>query len=143
MLACGAVRLAACRASFWLLVAATLVAGFYSANGALYRFAGPELVAPAFKEKAISWVLAGGVVGAFIGPNLASATRDWLAVPFAGAYLALVGVACCRCLALSFIAFPPTSRRRRGAHGGRPLSEMARQPVFIVAIMTRRRWATA
>jgi hypothetical protein len=37
-------------------------------------------------------VLAGGIVGAFIGPNLASATRTWLAVPFAGAYLALVGV---------------------------------------------------
>ena len=64
--------------SFWLLVASTLVAGFYSANGALYRFAGAELVQPAFKERALSWVLAGGVAGAFIGPNLASATRGWL-----------------------------------------------------------------
>jgi hypothetical protein len=50
-----------------------LVAGFYSANGALYRFAGPELVAPSLKEKAMSWVLAGGMVGAFTGPNLAAA----------------------------------------------------------------------
>jgi hypothetical protein len=48
-----------------------------------------------YKEKAISWVLAGGMVGAFTGPNLASATRDWLVVPFVGAYLALMGVACC------------------------------------------------
>ena len=67
--------------SFWLLVASTLMAGFYSANGALYRFAGPELVQPAFQERAISWVLAGGIAGAFIGPNLASASRGWLAVP--------------------------------------------------------------
>jgi hypothetical protein len=58
--------------NFWLLTAATLVAGFYSANGSLYRFAGPELVKPDFKERAISWVLAGGILGAFIGPNLAS-----------------------------------------------------------------------
>jgi hypothetical protein len=69
------------------------VAGFYSANGALYRFTGAELVAPAYKERALSMVLAGGIAGAFIGPNLASATRGLLGVPFAGAYLALVGVA--------------------------------------------------
>ena len=115
--------------SFWLLVAATLIAGFYSANAALYRFAGPELVAPAFKERAISWVLAGGVAGAFIGPNLASAARSWLAVPIAGAYLALVGVA------LSFIRFPEHAPPLPGAAAGRPLAELARQPIFVVAII--------
>ena len=62
--------------NFWLLVAATVVAGYYNANAALYRFAATELVAPSFKEKAISWVLAGGIIGAVVGPNLASATRD-------------------------------------------------------------------
>ena len=123
--------------SFWLLVAATVVAGFYSANAALYRFAGPELVAPAFKEKAISLVLAGGIVGAFIGPNLASATRGWLAVPFAGAYLALVAVALLSLVVLSFIRFPAHVPPRRAASGGRPLAELARQPVFIVAVAAR------
>jgi hypothetical protein len=67
--------------NFWLLLLATVVAGFYAANAALYRFAGPELVAPAYKERAISFVLAGGIVGAFIGPNLAS----WTKRPAAGA----------------------------------------------------------
>ncbi len=121
--------------SFWLLVASTLVAGFYSANGALYRFAGPELVAPAFKERAISWVLAGGIVGAFIGPNLASATRGWLPVPFAGAYLALVGVGLLSLAALSFIRFPAHVAPAAGAPAGRPLAELLQQPVFVVAII--------
>jgi MFS family permease len=121
--------------SFWLLVVATVVAGFYSANGALYRFAGPELVAPAFKERAISWVLAGGIAGAFIGPNLASAARGWLAVPFAGSYLALVGVAGLALLALSFIQFPAHVAPAPGATAGRPLAELARQPAFVVAII--------
>jgi len=120
--------------SFWLLVAATLVAGFYSANAALYRFAGPELVAPKDKERAISLVLAGGIAGAFIGPNLASAARDWLAVPFAGAYLALVAVALLSLAVLSFIRFPPHVVAPGGISGGRPLAELARQPVFIVAV---------
>jgi hypothetical protein len=61
--------------NFWLLVAATVVAGYYSANGQLYRFAAAELAAPAFREKAVSLVLAGGLMGAVVGPNLASRTR--------------------------------------------------------------------
>jgi MFS family permease len=121
--------------SFWLLVAATVIAGFYSANGALYRFAGAELVAPAFRERALSWVLAGGVAGAFIGPNLASATRGWFVVPFAGAYLALVGVALLGLLVMSFIRFPAHVPPPPGAPAGRPLAELARQPAFVVAIM--------
>jgi MFS family permease len=121
--------------SFWLLVAATVIAGFYSANASLYRFAGPELVAPAYRERAMSWVLAGGVVGAFIGPNLASATRGLLAVPFAGAYLALVAVAITSLLALTFIRFPDHAPPLPGAARGRPLAELARQPVFVVAII--------
>ena len=120
--------------SFWLLVAATVVAGFYSANAALYRFAGPELVAPAYKEQAISLVLAGGIIGAFAGPNLASATRDLSMAPFAGAYLSLVGVALLSMLALSFIRFPVHQPPLAGAPGGRSVAELLRQPVFFVAV---------
>jgi MFS family permease len=120
--------------SFWLLVAATLAAGFYSANAALYRFAGAELVRPAFREQAISLVLAGGIIGAFAGPNLASATRSLFIAPFAGAYLALVLVALLSMLAMSFIRFPPHMLPVAGASGGRPVSELLRQPVFFIAV---------
>lgn len=120
--------------SFWLLVATTMAAGFYQANGALYRFAGLELVKPDFKEKAISLVMAGGVAGAFIGPNLASATRTWLDVPFAGAYVALIGVALIGLVVLSFIRFPEHVPPVPGASTGRPMREIARQPAFLVAV---------
>ena len=126
---------AAVTRNFWLLVAATVIAGYYSANAALYRFAGPELVAPAFKERAISLVLAGGIVGAFAGPNLASATRSLLAVPFAAAYVALVAVALLSLAALSLIRFPTHVAPQPGTGSGRPLGEIARQPVFIVAVI--------
>jgi MFS family permease len=127
--------LAAWLGQFWLLVGATLIAGFYSANGALYRFAGPELVAPSHRERALSWVLAGGVVGAFVGPNLASATRGAFEAPFVGAYLALVGVAIVGLVVMSLIRFPPVVPPVAGAPAGRSIAELARQPAFVVAIV--------
>ena len=134
MLASGLCAYAAVNHQFWLLVAATLLAGYYNANAGLYRFAATELVAPAFKERAVSWVLAGGIIGAVAGPNLASATRDALPVAFAGAYAALVGVALIALVVISFVRFPPLPKPTL-AQPGRPLREIARQPVFIVAVV--------
>ena len=133
MLSSALCAYAASTHNFWLLVTATVVAGYYNANAGLYRFAATELVTPVFKERAISWVLAGGIIGAVAGPNLASATRDVLPVPFAGAYAALIGVALLALLMLSFIRFPALPVPS-AAHPGRPLAEIARQPVFIVAV---------
>ena len=120
---------------FWLLVLATLSAGFYSANASLYRFAGPELVEPKFKEKAISLVLAGGIIGAFIGPNLASATRDMFPHRFVGSYLSLIVVAGVSLVALSFIKFPAHQAPAKGSSTGRPIRELVRQPIFAVSVM--------
>lgn len=118
--------------NFWLLVAATLIAGYYNANAQLYRFAAAELAAPSFREKAVSLVMAGGLLGAVAGPNLAVHTRDMSAVPFAGAYVALAGVAILAMILLAFIRFPPTPKHE--AHNSvRPLGQIMRQPVFIVA----------
>lgn len=119
--------------NFWLLVAATVVAGYYSANGQLYRFAAAELALPAFREKAVSLVLAGGLIGAIAGPNLANHTRSLTAAPFAGAYLALAVVALLSMAVMAFIRFPAEPPKKAGADGGRPLREIMRQPVFIVA----------
>jgi MFS family permease len=130
-LSAGLCAYAAATKNFWLLVAATVIAGFYNANAALYRFAGPELVAPALKERAISLVLAGGIIGAFAGPNLANGTRSLMDVPFAASYLALVAVALVALVALSLIRFPPHAPPAPGASTGRPLGEIVRQPVFI------------
>jgi len=117
--------------NFWLLCCATVVAGYYNANAGLYRFAAAELAAPDWREKAVSLVMAGGLIGAVAGPNLAAATRQMFAVPFAGAYLALALVALLSMALMRFIEFPAPPARAQG--GGRPLAEIARQPVFIVA----------
>ncbi len=118
---------------FWLLVSATLIAGYYSANGHLYRFAAAELAAPDFRDKAVSLVMAGGLAGAVIGPNLAKYSRSLMDVPFAGAYLALAGVALLCMGVLAFMRFPAVPQAAHGGHGGRPLSEIVRQPAFLVA----------
>ena len=122
--------------NFWLLCSATLVAGYYSANANLYRFAAAELSGRTAPEKAVSWVMAGGLLGAVVGPNLAARSRTLLDVPFAGAYVALAVVALASMLALSFIRFPPAPVKQPGAAGGRPLAEIMRQPVFVVAAMS-------
>ena len=121
--------------NFWLLVATTVVAGYYNANAQLYRFAAAELANAASREKAVSLVMAGGLIGAVLGPNLAAQTRSLTAVPFAGAYLALSGVALLSMLVLAFIKFPPPPPKA-AATGGRPLSEIMRQPLFIVSALS-------
>jgi predicted MFS family arabinose efflux permease len=118
--------------NFWLLVSATLVAGYYNANAQLYRFAAAELALPSFREKAVSLVMAGGLLGAVAGPNLAAGTRGLTDVPFAGAYLALAGVALLAMALLAFIDFPPPPSQQVNK-GGRPLGVIMRQPVFVVA----------
>ena len=131
---------AAFAGSFWLLCSATLVAGYYSANGQLYRFAAAELTAVAFRERAVSLVLAGGLLGAIAGPNVAQHARDVFSVPFVGTYIALVGVALLSmaCMALiRFEALPSAAARtaRTAAAPGRSLGQLLRQPKFAVAVM--------
>lgn len=122
--------------SFWLLVVTTVVAGYYSANGQLYRFAAVELCAADFREKAVSLVMAGGLMGAVIGPNLALRTKSLLAIDFAGAYVALALVAIVSLATVSLIRFAPLGAAKAAAGHGRPLAELLRQPVFVVALMS-------
>ncbi len=119
--------------NFWLLVTATVVAGYYNANGQLYRFAATELAKPEYRERAVSMVLAGGIVGGVIGPNLAKWTQHMGDAPFAAAYAALAVVALIAMGVISMVTFPPVPPKVPGADGGRPLSVIMRQPVFIVS----------
>lgn len=121
--------------NFWLLIAATVIAGYYSANGQLYRFAAAELAPANFREKAVSLVLAGGLIGAIAGPNLAKYTRDLLATPFAGAYLSLAGVAALGLVLMAFVKFPAVAATSGHSARGRSVWELMRQPLFLVAVV--------
>ncbi len=128
--------LAATTKNFALLVTATFIAGFYQANGHLYRFAAAELAGPTGKEKAVSWVLAGGLLGAIAGPNIAAVTKDAFEVPFAGAYLALTAVGCLAAAVMAMIQFPPLQKTNHsGDEAARPLRVIIQQPLFILATM--------
>jgi hypothetical protein len=85
------------------------------------------------KERAISLVLAGGMIGAVVGPNLAKCDRGLLPVPFAGAYLALAVVALLSLADLLSRSVPAAAAAGRRRRSGRPLAEIMRQPAFIVA----------
>ena len=138
LVALGSALLAAYAAAhrdFWLLLAATVIAGYYNANGQLYRFAAAELVKPDWREKAVSLVLAGGLLGGIVGPNLAAWTRALLPTPFVGAYLALALVAVLAMGVMALIEFAPVHASAAHAPQGRPLAQIMRQPIFIVATL--------
>ena len=121
--------------SFWLLCVGTLVLGIYFAAGQYYRFAAAEAVTPNFKATAISLVLAGGIVGGFLGPETSKVTRDLVdGHVYAGAYFSLVAFALLAAIVLRGLAIPRLSAADSRT-SGRPLGVIARQPAFIVAVL--------
>jgi MFS family permease len=128
--------LAVLNASFVLLCVGTLFGGFYAAVHQSYRFAAADTASDNFKPKAISWVLAGGVFSAFVGPQLVILTKDlWQPHLFAASYLAQSGVAILSGLVLLATRIPlPVDSRRRMSEG-RPLVEIFRQPRLVVAVV--------
>jgi len=123
------------QANFWLLCFGTLVWGTYNAFGQYYRFVAAEVAAADFRATAVSLVLAGGLVGGIVGPTLSRFTVDLVGPKFAGAYLALIAFALVTMAILSRIRVPePTAAEQAGS--GRPLSEIAAQPKYIVAVLS-------
>lgn len=126
---------AAMSKNFWLLVLGTFIAGYYSANGQLYRFAAAELTVVSQRDKAVSWVLAGGMLGAIVGPNLASWTRDLFDTAFLGAYIALSIAGFIGIIVMQFIHFPEEFKTQHSLSAGRDLKTLLQQPVFMVAVI--------
>ncbi len=122
--------------NFWLLTFGTFVAGYYSANGQLYRFAAAELTHVSLRDKAISWVLAGGLLGAVAGPNLAALTKDSFDTPFLGAYLTLTVAGIIGLIVMNFIHFPDEVAVKKVLPPGRSTYELLKQPIFMVAAVS-------
>ncbi len=120
--------------SFALLCFGITLIGVYNGFSYYLRFAAPEVAPDAFRGRAISLVLAGGVVAALVGPWLAEASRDLVAShTFMGAFLAIGGLAAAVLVMVAFVDIPKPSAQ--ALRGGRPLSEIARQPMFVVAVL--------
>lgn len=118
---------------FWLLSAGAALVGVYNAHGQYYRFAVAEAVPGAAKSRAISLVLAGGIIGGVIGPESAKLTKDVLApLTFLGSFLALGVFNLIALAVVACVRIPPLSEAER-SQVGRPLGAIVRQPRFLVA----------
>jgi predicted MFS family arabinose efflux permease len=122
--------------SFVLLCLGTFIVGIYFAFGQYLRFAAADVAEtydPSLKEQAISWVLAGGIAGGIVGPELSKLTRATLPVEYSGCYLALAGVAALAFLIASRLRIPTPKAAATGT--ARPLREIAAQPTFVIAVL--------
>ncbi len=119
---------------FPLLCVGALLQGMQAAFFWYFRLAAADATEPAFRAKAISLVMAGGVLAGFLGPQVAKWSVDWLApATFAGVYVAM-GVFSIAVLALvQLVRIPRLSAEDRAARG-RPMSEITRQPTYRVAL---------
>ncbi|MDX8507192.1 MFS transporter [Mesorhizobium captivum] len=129
--------LALYQASFWLFAVGLGVIGVGGAFVQQFRFAAADNAPPEFRARAISFVLAGGIVTAILGPQIVIYTRELLApVMFAGSFASVLALAAVGAIILSFLH---TSRRTSSAavvagRDARPLAEIATQPRFVAAL---------
>lgn len=122
--------------SFWGFTGGILLMGMYNGFAHYYRFAAADVASEAFRSKAISFVLFGGVVAAFAGPEIALRTANLVpGAQFLGTYLAVIVLVGISVLLIQFIRIPPPTEAEQ-KETGRPLSEIARQPKFVVAILS-------
>lgn len=120
---------------FWLFVAGSVLLGLYQAFAMYYRFAAADVASPAFRSKAISLVMAAGVVAAFLGPLNASRMTTWIeAVPLGGPYLMIAILALVAIGLLGFLTVPEAGKPKPGATT-RPMVDIARQGTFVVAVL--------
>jgi predicted MFS family arabinose efflux permease len=119
--------------NFWLLLVGTFCGGLYAAAHNSYRFAAADTASDAYRPKVVSWVLAGGVFAAIIGPQLVIHTRDLLSpYIFAASYLGQSACAVLAALVLMFVKIPPLGIVH--SEHVRPLIEIVRAPRFLVAV---------
>ena len=137
--ACGTLTgllgaLAILRGSFALFCFATFLGGLYGAVSQSYRFAAADDASAAFRPKAVSWVMAGGVFAGVLGPQLVQWTMDtWSPYLFAFSFIVQAAVALVAMAILAGVDAPRPAPA--DLHRGRPLLEIVRQPRFIAAAL--------
>ena len=120
---------------FALFCLGALLIGMFNGFATYYRFAAADMATQDYRSRAISFVMAGGVAAAFVGPNLANWSSDWvMSARFVGSYLSLAGVYALSLLVIAWLAMPRPDTRERG-RAGRPLGAIARHPTFVVAAL--------
>ena len=121
--------------SFPVFLAGSFLTGIYMSAQGFYRFAAADTASDAFRPKAISYVMAGGLVSAVIGPQLVKATSDAFVIPFIGTYFAVVAVNVLGSFLFLFIDIPKPTPPAADSPRGRTRWELITTPRIAVAVI--------
>jgi|TARA_B110000967_G_scaffold62694_1_gene64446 MFS family permease len=124
--------------SFGILLAGSLITGIYMSAQGFYRFAATDTASEAFRPKAISYVMAGGLISAIIGPQLNKLVQDAFVVPFLGTYLAVAALNIFGMMLFFWLDLPKGSKETpfaTNAPKARNRLELLRDPRVVVAII--------
>ena len=122
-------------ASFVLFLAGSLLTGVYMSANGFYRFAATDTASPEYRPKAISYVMAGGLLSAVFGPQLVSWTAEAMAVPFLATYLGVIGLNIAGMVLLSLLDIPTPPKAQMGSDTGRSRADLLKTPVIAVAVI--------
>ncbi|MCE8546272.1 MFS transporter [Ruegeria pomeroyi] len=121
--------------SFPVFLAGSLLTGVYMSAHGFYRFAAADTASDTFRPKAISYVMAGGLAAAIIGPQLVKATSDAYVIPFLGTYYAVIGVNLLGALLFFFLDIPRPTPPAADSPRGRSRMELLKTPRIAVAVI--------
>ncbi len=125
------------QSSFLLFVLGCILIGIFNGFGFYYRFTAADAVTTNYKSQAISYVLAGGIIAAFIGPNIQNHTKELFSgAMFAGSFTTIIIFYILSFILLIFLKLPESANHQSQFQiSGRPLSVIMKQPHFIIAVL--------
>ncbi len=125
------------QSNFWLFAFSLMLMGISGGFTQKIRFAAADASPSFYKGKAISWILAAGIISAIAGPQIAIWLKDALApVTFAGAFLGMVPLLLCAIAVLFFLKLPTIAEKKAEASGPtRPLSEIVMTQRFMTGMI--------
>lgn len=121
--------------SFAMFVLGALLMGVYMSAQGFFRFAVADTATDAYRPRAISLVMAGGLLSAVVGPQLVKLTAETTAIPFIATYAAMIGLNLIGLVLFRFLDLPPPAAPKPGAEAGRSRRELMRDPTIVVAVI--------
>ena len=121
--------------NFWIFLIGSYMTGIYMSAQGFYRFAATDTASEGFRPKAISYVMAGGLLSALIGPQLVKVTVDLTAVTFLGTYLVAIAINLLGMLLFFFLDIPKPPKPTQDSPAGRSRMELLQDPKILVAII--------
>lgn len=121
--------------SFPIFLLGSYFSGIYMSAQGFYRFAATDTASPEFKPKAISYVMAGGLLSALIGPQLVKASSEATVIPFLGTYAFIIAINVLGSALFAFLRLPKPEPAHADAPRGRTRAELLRDPKIVVAMI--------